>query len=168
MLISFFLLLFDFADLDIMQVKVLGIQFLVGRPEFLIYATWTVWLYFLIRYYQYLINEGELGIVSFYSSDIHRKALEYTLENHEADTTPEGSFFMKKIEKFLKWAAFFRRYNPTSGNIDEEHCLEIPRMKTFRWKVESAFKTIFHTSLFTDYVLPICLAIAAPILTLSI
>lgn len=62
-IISGILIVFDFTSITIDKVNLLGIHFLVGKPENLIIIAWVLWAYFLLRYYQYLRDEPDLKII---------------------------------------------------------------------------------------------------------
>jgi len=47
------LLLYDFADVSIEKISLLGTELAVGRPEVLVAGLWLLFAYFLLRYYQF-------------------------------------------------------------------------------------------------------------------
>src|SRR5688572_2283141 len=53
MAMSCLLLVFDFADISIAKVSILGTELVVGKPRVLIIFIWAVWAYALLRYYQF-------------------------------------------------------------------------------------------------------------------
>lgn len=61
-LISGGLLLFDFANVSVAKISVMGTELLIGNAKVIAYFAWAMWCYFLLRYYQYLRAESDLGI----------------------------------------------------------------------------------------------------------
>lgn len=71
--ISTVLLLFDFADVKITKIGVLGTDLLVGDARVLMAAAWLMWLYFFVRYYQYWrVAEGQAVRNGFFKAEYRR------------------------------------------------------------------------------------------------
>ena len=57
--ISAILLIFDFANVRIAKVSLLGTELLAGNVQVLAVCAWVIRFYILIRYYQYLRAEPD-------------------------------------------------------------------------------------------------------------
>ncbi len=161
LLISGFLIIFDFAHVDITKVSLLGTELVIGRPEVLINAVWFLWVYFFLRYYQYLREENNLKIKSTFIFHFKGLALNHVekcriakgLEKHDLQVFQEGLF---------NWDVKNNTYN--SDNTWTSVTGALPRHYVVLWYIKSFFHLIMNTSKITDRVLPIIIAILAPII----
>ena len=101
LIITVGLLLFEFADVDIAKVGLLGTELLVGKPKVIEYFAWVLWLYFFWRYLLLLISivgDGKFGIAEDIGGRVVKRAIVYARLK-----TPEGS---RKIFKLVKVGTF--------------------------------------------------------------
>jgi len=167
MLVSGVLILFDFADVSITKVSVLGTQLLVGNPTVLIFFSWIIWAYFFLRYYQFLREEGDLKIISSFSKHFYMLSSLSTKVKIHGNVLGEvtGRLKLKNVGKF-SWEISLEDYDPDSGHMKEQYSRPI-QLRTLLWLIiQSSFHVAAHTSKITDHIVPFVLAILAPIITL--
>lgn len=162
-LISGGLLLFDFANVTVAKVSVMGTELLVGNPQVIAYFAWTMWCYFLIRYYQYLRAENDLGISTAIQSGFEGRARAYVFEILKAKQ------LMGSIEFRLNdahWGYSVKEYDTNFGEPREIQTGSLPRLRAFWWKAKSIYCVAIHTPKATDHVLPFLLASATPVVSI--
>lgn len=162
-LISSALLLFDFANVTVTKVSVMGTELLIGDAKLLIYFAWAMWFYFLLRYYQYLHEEKDLGISAGITSQFKAKARPYLIKKIERPEFP-GTFEFKR--QGLRWAYSVKEYDPTRSRSQETETELLPVIQTYWWLARAVYYVAAHTPKVTDHILPYLLAIAAPIVSI--
>ncbi len=161
-LISGGLLLFDFADVSVTKVSVLGTELLIGNARVLAYFAWTMWGYFLLRYHQYLNIEGDLGISKAIQSGFEGRARAYVLGLLRIQQIM-GSVDFKRTG--VRWNYSVNEYDGSSGGPREIGKGSLPLLRAPWWKAQSIYDVAIHTPKATDHVLPFLLALAAPIVS---
>lgn len=166
-LVSLWLLVFDFADVTIGNISVLGTQLVVGSPRTLITLGWLMWAYFFLRYYQYWRAENRRDIREAFTSRLDFYANAYTRPKVLMD--PAGQLPNFSIVKIgtLNWCYAHESYNPNTGYTEAHIAPPLPRTRMLLWSVKSALFTCLNTTHATDHLLPFALAIAAPVVSLS-
>lgn len=163
--ISSGLLLFDFAKVTVTKISIMGTELLIGDAQVIVYFAWAMWGYFLLRYYQYLKVEVDLGISSSVKKRFEGWARAYVFRNVLNDT----KFFQGHIQfarKGLRWSFSIIEYDPAKlGEIETRNNL-LPFVGTLLWWGRSLFSVAMHTPKATDHVLPFLLAIAAPVISI--
>jgi hypothetical protein len=154
------LLLFDFAKVTVTRISIMGTELLVGDARVICYFAWAMWGYFLIRYYQYLRAESDLGIYSSFKSRFEGLARPYVFQQLN-----KGSFAGSIEFKMdgLRWRYSIKEYE--LGELKETQSSLLPFLRTLWWVVRSLFYVAVHTPKATDHVLPFVLAIAAPVVS---
>lgn len=161
--ISVVLLIFDFAQIRITKVSILGTELLVGSAQTLMYFAWVLLIYFSLRYYQYLRAEPEQHIRAAFKERLDMYARSYTKVRAIQDSTGQV-FDNYKITRtgFASWSYTLQGYNPVEGHIKEGETSFLPKWRLIVWFLKSIAYIAFHTTHATDHVLPFALAIAAP------
>lgn len=159
-LISSALLLFDFAKVTVTKVSVMGTELLIGDVKVLIYFAWAMWSYFLLRYYQYLHEEKDLGISAGVKSQFDARAWQYTFKKINK-TQISGTIEFKR--QGFRWAYSVKEYGVGQGTMQETHAGVLPVMRTYWWLARAAYYVAVRTPKATDHILPYLLAIAAPV-----
>lgn len=168
--ISAVLLVFDFANVKIMKVSVLGTELLVGNAQVLMVCAWVLWGYFLLRYFQYWWIEPGKPIRDSFDNNL----IEYLkLFDQDGQRTDDkcGFFVAFRICHcgFLKWKYAIQRSYPTAN--DKRHIntgtpISLPFRRTAAWSVKSAAFVCLQTPHVTDHILPFVLAFAAPVVSI--
>lgn len=162
--ISAVLLIFDFANVTITKVSVLGTELLVGNAQVLMVCAWGLWAYFLLRYYQYWQTEPDQHIRDSFKNKFDKYASSY------ARTVPVQDGMGKnwnhyKISRsgFVSWTYTLQEYNPIEDSNEDRLTTNLPAGRMVAWFVQSAAFVCFQTPHATDHILPFVLAFSAPI-----
>lgn len=165
--ISAVLVVFDFAQVTITKVSVLGTELLVGNAKILMVCAWVLWAYWLLRYYQYWRTEPDQHIRTSFKSRLDAYARSYTKAKAVQDAA--GQLFDNyKITRtgFFSWSYTLQGYNPVSGNMQDGPVSALPAWRLAAWALKSVAFVGLQTPHATDHVLPFALAVAAPVVTL--
>jgi hypothetical protein len=164
---SAILLVFDFAQVKITKVSVLGTELLVGNAKVLMVCAWLLWAYFFLRYYQYWRSEPSQRIRSSFKQRLDAYARSYTQVKAERDQYGQA-YDDYKITRIgiASWSYTLHGYDPVAGKAKASHASTLPAWRLASWAFKSAMFVAFQTPHATDHVLPFALAIAAPIITL--
>lgn len=167
--ISVILLLFDFAEVRIGKINVLGTELLVGDPQVLMTFAWLMWAYFFVRYYQYwrrckapvrATYKDQMAVQQSRFEDanghIRQDAMGMTVEGRLQKTSP----FRREIVYEVP------QYDPAHGRVSVEiSAVPVHFGEFLRWRIRSVVHTALHSHVVTDHVLPFALAFAAPVVT---
>jgi hypothetical protein len=165
--ISAVLLIFDFADVKIAKISVLGTELLVGNAQVLMVCAWGLWAYFLLRYYQYLRTEPHQHIRNAFKKKLDEYARSYARAVPLQDGMG-GNWNDYKISRsgFFSWTYIPQVYDPVKGGMKDEPTTSLPAGRLAAWLVQSAAFVCVQTPHATDHILPFVLAVAAPIVTI--
>lgn len=167
--ISTVLILFDFADVKIAKVSVLGTELIVGSPNVLIIFTWVIWAYLLLRYYQYWRQDNR----SLFTQTMFETVRGYALLHSnsasfkKAHTPSNRNAIQTDLIFDSQWKLRFSitDYLHDQQQVVEISSLNVPIWRTIYWKIKAALFFVIHTPHFTDHILPFTLAISAPLVT---
>jgi hypothetical protein len=163
-LVSLWLLIFDFAHVSIGKVSVLGTELVVGSPRVLIVLSWLLWAYFFLRYYQYWRAENKPELRDAFCARLDAYARKFAKPIPYQDAA--GQVFGHKITRdSLSWFYAVQHYDPAIGTIEKHSAIPLPRLRLLWWGIKSAFFTCINTTHATDHLLPFVLAIAAPVVS---
>lgn len=165
--ISALLLIFDFANVTITKVSVLGTELLVGNAQILMVGAWVLWAYFLLRYYQYWRTEPDQHIRNSFKNKLDGYARSFTKAVPLRDMYG-GSFDNYKISRngVFRWTYTLYGYDPVEGGMKDGPSTNLPAVRLAAWSVQSAAFVCFQTPHATDHILPFVLAFSAPIVTI--
>jgi hypothetical protein len=161
--ISSVLLIFDFADVTIGKVSVLGAEILVGNVKVLSYCAWGLWAYFFLRYYQYWRNESPL-IRETFKRRVDHYARSYTKVKPvqtSSGSTSDNYGFVRTGR--TDWSYQLVGYSP--AQLKEFGVVPIPisGWRLVLWSVRAVLFISLDTIHATDHVLPFVLGFAAPV-----
>lgn len=157
--------MFEFAKVSITKVSILGTELLVGDARVLHIFAWMIWGYFLLRYYQYLMLEGDLKLISTARERFEARAMPYVMRLIDKQSLLgkikfSGSFFS------WRYSVLQRVQANKFGYDSETHSGKIPFFRSSIWWMEGFLYLLLHTPKATDHLLPFVLAVLAPIITL--
>lgn len=166
--VSAVLLVFDFSNVKITKVSVLGTELLVGNAQVLMVCAWVLWGYFLLRYYQYWKDE-ENRLVTV---TLSKKLIQYARSFAQTAPIPDGrggvfdNFYIRH-GGFLKWTLVLKQYNKAkNGWVDADWEESLPPWRMAVWALKSVAFVCFQTPHVTDHILPFMLAFAAPVVSI--
>lgn len=163
--ISSVLLVFDFANVEIAKVSVLGTELLVGNARVLAICAWVMWFYFLVRYYQYLHAEPDRHIRDSFRDRFDRYVRSYTKVSDQDEIGQPLSYRIYRVGR-AKWSYVSRQYDPARGDVVDGLGTHLPWWRLVVWSVKTAAFVGIQTPHATDRILPYALAIAALVVTL--
>lgn len=161
--ISAVLLIFDFAQVKITKVSILGTELLVGNAQTLMYCAWVLLGYFFLRYYQYWRAEPEQHIRATFKQRLDTHARSYTKAKVIQDSSGQV-FDNYKITRtgLVSWSYTLQGYDPTEGSIKDGQTSRLPEWRLAIWSLKSIAYVVLQTPHATDHILPFVLAVAAP------
>ena len=159
--ISAVLLLFDFADVKIGKIGILGTDLVVGDVRVLMWSAWLLWAYFLLRYYQYWRAAETAHIRNTFS----RKS--YENERSFASSLKMGDGVHMPFSRigFLQYQ--FSPFTVAKNVAQHADPIPVSAVRVICWKMRAAYYVTLHTPHATDHVLPFALALAAPFVTFA-
>lgn len=172
MLLSMFLLIYDFANIQIAKVSLLGTELIAGRPQVLEWVIWGIWAYLSVRYAQYFAAEEQKRVLSEFMRErrelIERKARERFSES------VRGSFQVVtggtgRAINLRGWSAeavttLREGYHHTQKRSADKW--EVPCSTALGVSLKAVYKTSLHTTAVTDLLLPVGLSIAVALVAL--
>lgn len=170
--ISFVLLVFDFANVTIGKVSVLGTELLVGNAKVLYSSAWLVWGYFFLRYYQFWLNsDSTRDIGHAIWSKVHQRVGKWTHRKGASLTTRPVSVTLNR-QAGLDWTYTLYEQGDIKPGQHMVHNKEIGQGAVSRWflarsYISAALLVALNTTYISNYILPFAVAIAAPIVSLS-
>lgn len=156
-----------YTDVQISKISIFGIEIQTPKHETLMNSLWAIWIYFLIRYYQYLRIEPETGFwgICNYKAKINIAIMIGKIINNETDHGPriERGIILQNMEKksFFKWEYILKDYSPKSDMDEEVERIEIQSYKFVLPIVRGVLSTTVNTAKFSDNVFPVLLALFA-------
>lgn len=160
--VSAALILFDFADVEVAKVGILGTDLVVGKPIVVVVFAWVIWAYLLPRYFQYWNREGGSPNREAFRIYVKNAALRYA----RARNFPAREFggmlyvFQERISV---------RVEHRDARVDKPLAVLIPGwIRTWWWRVRALLHVALVTPHFTDHLMPFALAVAAPVVTLCV
>src|SRR5690606_16866944 len=161
-LISVALIVFDFADVKIAKVGILGTDLIVGNPNVLIAVAWISWFYFLLRYFQYWATNNAQKIKRTYYDQLRswfnlqmQKIDPNALQTRAVDLDSFAASRFKIVERFAK----------TRAGMDTKILKEFSLLATSMAKLKAAFHVAVVSPHSVDQFFPFVVALLAPVAT---
>lgn len=165
MLSSSVLLFLGLADAELNSIQILGFSASFGRPEAVVYGLVAVALYFLYRYWLYLIQEPGRGLRNEFYRRLNLSAKAKVIALRDLQY-PDGAN-LEILEKLgarksgkLSWTIMVVS-GADGGGGNTSGDLEIFLKDVWQEAVKSVFMACIARSYFTDYVFPFLMATAA-------
>ena len=167
--VSGVLLIFDFSQVKITKVSVLGTELFIGNAQVLMACAWILWAYFLLRYYQYWCAEPESYVRAAFSERLDHYARSYTKAKPVQEPTYGQVYDNYKIARvgFAKWTYTVQTYDVSTSGLADGPTHRLPLWRMVLWWVRASAYVCFQTPHATDHVLPFVLALAAPITAIA-
>jgi len=162
------LLIFDFAEVKIGKVNVLGTDLIVGNAKVLMTCAWILWGYFLLRYYQYWRAEEKHPLRYSFATAIVKCSKDFRNSPKFQKLYPDTAYaFEMRSKSYLNYELFRTAYEPGPGaNVDVD-VYPVNAVRAAIWKTRAAWHVLAHTPHATDHILPFTLAAAALVLNLT-
>ena len=167
MLISCGLILYHLAGVEITGLGLLGTQLTVKNPHVLSLFSWILWLYFLVRYLQHWFSDKKPNIrLSFRDEMFKRTHARKTL------TRIQQRAGQPHANPTIRWSRAIPGYYVARANTQAatDHLLveQISPIRYLGWLISSLLAVTIVTKHFTDYILPLLLALIAPLTALAV
>lgn len=163
MLISVLLLAFVFLKIKIDKLSIFGSEITVENPQGILIFVWILWAYFLVRFYQFLREEADLKLISNINGRFVSRANSHVFKKLNKQFI-QGS--IEVTRKGIFWDYQVMEYDPTAGSSKETSRARLPVVTSLFWYLGSSAQVCIHTTKFTDYILPILLALIVPVIYL--
>lgn len=157
LLISIALILFDFAEISVTEIQMLGAKIPVGKPEVLIFFAWLVWAYFGLRYYQHWRDAPNSTEEAFRERlDVYARAHTKAAMVQDEIGQPFDDYRIERKGP-VTWSYVLQDYESKAGQID----IPLPTSLLIWWHLKAGAHVSLHTPHVTDSILPFIVAIFA-------
>jgi hypothetical protein len=163
--VSLLILFLKIAKADVSSYSGLGLVISLGRPEAVMWFLWMFLVYYSVRYTQYLQQESTSVREEFYG---HLKTLsgprlmEFKVAAFPGSERYGGEFDFRRMRRLSFWkreVSGVSRSDAIGGQVVEPYTIDLRHFTgPFLFAV---LHVLFRRSYFTDYALPIVLALAA-------
>ncbi len=162
--VSCILIFLKFAGVEISKLSFLGLDFSeLEKPSAFYLLIWLVYFYFVLRYYQYFWQEGKPKLISYYNQNIAQALINKVwtnAKNEEVDgrfRSYEPNTVEELKDNDWKYKAEYRKEDGTFIILDKT----LFKRERVKCRALMMINLTCNTSIFTDYILPFLLAIAA-------
>ena len=163
------LIFLKFSEIQISKFAILGIEFSnFKNPESIYLAIWIGWAYFLIRYYQYFIQEGFPNFKSELSKAIETRSTplisNMVFKYQPKVVSRDVSYQMLKNWGWIYYGSIDNdkdehgKDGKVSGVNVENYQITLPQYRFYPLLTKCFLHIVFNRSAFSDYILPILLA----------
>jgi len=163
--LSSLLVVFNFSDITITKVSILGTELLVGDPTRLAIFVWVAWAYFLVRYYQYWREIPDKSLVKSFLGRFNNYAKEYADKKYRRGQYSSVNYKLRN-ESIYSWSFNQETVDPVTGNSPDEEPISIPFIQVVLWAIKSLVFVCIKTPHMTEHVLPFIIALFAVISTI--
>lgn len=168
MALSLTIIFLRFGGVSISKVSLFGTEFLFNNIQALYAAIWLVFFYFLMRFYQYFMQESNKGIVEEFNKRLDglcfTNLMQDARKQHSIEGNMNGTFQISKLKRI----SFFRREGEVgryiSRELDHERLslvYKVHLLKYIRQYLVASIHMTFQRSHLTDYFLPFIVAVFA-------
>lgn len=161
---SYLLIIFDLAKVEVAKVGVLGTDLIIGYVRVLAISMWVVWGYFLLRYYRFWRKEAP-----HLSMAINRQIEQYAINFSYASKLPgvdENAPILHRAGWFRDWEIEVQAYKSALGRVARVSAMPVSSYRAMLWRAKAWIAVAVHTPHFTEHLLPFVLAAAAPVVAL--
>lgn len=167
MVVSLIIILLSFGGVEIQEVGALGTKLVFAKKDALYIGLWSIFFYFLFRYYQYFLEEENRGIADAFWAKVNASSFE-TLRHMAADQHSlkldqlAGTFLFSQLQKksrFVRVGTVVTGRDSYGSSTNSEYTVN-----AIRFIPTLIFASVFVTlnrSALTDFVLPFLVAVAA-------
>lgn len=163
---SVILCFMKYGGITINKISVLGVEILFANIHALYLFIWIIWLYFLIRYYQYFMQEGLTQIKSSYwnkFSELSRTKITKVVKAfHPRSSGGYDSYNWYNLEKVNWYTRGYSGEERISEDLygdGQAFQIDISLFSLCKEILHSYYHIIVNRSVITDYILPLALAV---------
>lgn len=163
MIFSSILWFLKYAEIEITQFSIFGIEFSSFKnPNSIYIALWVAWIYFAIRYYQYFVQEGFPNLKNVYVlvlDDKSVKKIDIIVKEKFPRNKREGvTYSTLKKWYWVYWGKIDIGSDDMGGSRIESFELKISKWRLLPEMFYSVGYVLLNRSAVTDYLLPILMA----------
>lgn len=163
MVFSSILWFLKYAEIEITKFSIFGIEFSSFRnPNSVYIALWIAWIYFAVRYYQYFVQEGFPSFKAVFVQILENKSIDkidiIVKEKFPLNMRKDVTYSILKKWNWVYSGQIDIGSDGMGGNNIKNFELKISKWKLFPEILYSLFYVFFNRSAFTDYFLPILIA----------
>ena len=167
LLISCGLILYHLAGVEITGLGLLGTQLTVKNPHVLSLFSWILWCYFLIRYLQYWLSDKRTTIRLAFKDAMFKRT-----HTTETMTRIQKKAKQPNANPAIRWKRGLPGYYVARANLEAgtDYLLieRINPIKYIAWLAGSIGSVALLTKHFTDYLLPLVIAVSAPVIAMAV
>ena len=138
------------------DVSVLGASLEFSNPERIVWGVWVLWLYFFVRYWQYLNEEPDLGI--------HKAMGHWILRRFSWDETDRDYQHWIFWRYCILWSLCEQHESWDSDHWSRSSLEPKSKFRKFIWAFRAFFFVAAKTPRFTDYAVPFIVALTPVLL----
>lgn len=160
---SLLLIFFEAAGVSFERVGFLGTELIIQSPGVLYTGLWLVWSYFLVRYVQFLIEVGDLGIMErlAWKMTVYAKR-KYKAEDFQTGTGAMVTRTVRYLGK-LRWALVADTYRVERGDVVKTFEHSFGPFRAMAWGLRAFCAVAISSTKITEYLLPLLLALVTAI-----
>ena len=166
LLISCGLILYYLAGVEIESVGLLGTQLSVKNPHILLAFSWLLWLYFLIRYHQYWRAKNHKEVRLAFHDALRRRTHSHATSERMSRKLGHNNALYSIGFNGLRPYYYHLKANTRAG-MDRVPIESVHPLRYIKWVISAALEVVVQTKHFTDYLLPLLLAVATPAIALA-
>lgn len=164
MVLSAIFLFMKFAQIEIHKFSIVGIEFnSFKNPNTFFLALWIAWIYFSVRYYQYFVQEGFPYFKEIFYAILDEKSTQkinaIVEKQYPLNTRKNVSYTILKQWNWVYSGQFDSCKNGVYGIDIRNFEMPISKWQLFPEILSSISCIMLNRSAFTDYFLPIIIAI---------
>ena len=161
---SLILIFFKAAGVTFKKVGFLGAELLIDRPIVVYYGLWLVWAYFLVRYAQFMMESGDLGIRKAVSERITKYAKEKFKATNLQDELGQEIGSKVRYLGSMRWALVTETYQVERGDVLAQDRASFGLLRWLLWATRGFLMVTISSTKITEYLLPLALAFATAVM----
>ena len=162
--ISLIIMFLLYSGVNISKINIFGIEFSTPDHDSIMNTLWLIWLYFLIRYYQYLKAEPSEGAMQLLKTKFNGLCFN-VIFGHLNSVCPGkvqvGDCSVLQLERngFFRFVFPIKKYEPVEDKQVVISREDIPIKILLCPAIKSCWHVVAHSTKFTDNILPYLIAI---------
>ena len=169
LLISCILIFITYTKIDIQDISLLGVKVKdSNNPEAILWAAWSVFIYFFVRYYQYFIQEAYPVLKDTFKNNIEKRIENFSHKKMLIVSNARSTYKSNPYEgiKKTKWSCKIntpesKLFNKNEG--DKSIDCKFTKFEILAIYVKSLTYMTFQHHNGSDYLFPILLAFSCAI-----
>jgi len=169
LLISCILIFITYTNIDIQDISLLGIKLKnSSNPDAIIWAAWSIFLYFTIRYYQYFVQEAYPVLIKTFTTHIDNRIANFSRKQMLIVSDNQSTYEPNPYNGLMNTNWSFQINVPKKrilGKTREAETIDcqFTKREILSLYVKSLVYITFHHHNVSDYLFPFLLALSCVI-----